>query len=132
MELKAGIKGAAECVVTADKTAKAVGSGGLEVFATPMLAALVEEAAWTSIQPCLADGQGSVGTRLETTHEAATPVGMTVTARTEVTEVDGRRVAFSFTVSDECGVIGRGTHERFIIQNEKFFARCQSKLKRGE
>ncbi|MCD8142371.1 MAG: thioesterase family protein [Clostridiales bacterium] len=128
MAVTAGIKGCASCVVTPDKTAKAVGSGALEVFATPMLAALVEEAAWTSIQPYLGEGEGSVGTRFETTHSTPTPVGMTVTAETEVTEVDGRRFVFSFTVSDDAGLIGRGTHERFLVQNEKFMQRCQRKL----
>ncbi|MCD8340859.1 MAG: thioesterase family protein [Clostridiales bacterium] len=128
MAVTAGIKGRASCVVTPDKTAKAVGSGALEVFATPMLAALVEEAAWTSIQPYLEEGEGSVGTRFETNHSTPTPVGMTVTAETEVTEVDGRRFVFSFTVSDDAGVIGRGTHERFLVQNEKFMQRCQRKL----
>lgn len=127
MELTTGIHGCARRVVTEAQTAKAVGSGALEVFATPMLAALAEEAAWRSIQPCLEEGWGSVGTRMELSHEAATPVGMAVTAETEVTAVEGRRITFSFVARDDCGVVGRGAHERVLVQNERFLARCQKK-----
>jgi predicted thioesterase len=128
MEQIIGVCGQATASVTENQTAQAVGSGSLPVFATPMLAALVERAAWTSIQPYLEDGQGSVGTQLALSHEAATPVGMEVTATTTVTEVDGRRIVFSFVVEDPCGVIGRGTHERFVIWNDKFLSKCQKKL----
>ena len=76
MTMELGCKGRAETVVTPEKTAKIAGSGALDVFATPFMAALMEEAAWTSIQPYLEDGQGSVGIALNLTHDAATPVGM--------------------------------------------------------
>ena len=76
MTMELGCKGRAETIVTSEKTAKTAGSGALDVFATPFMAALMEEAAWTSIQPYLEDGQGSVGIALNLTHDAATPVGM--------------------------------------------------------
>ena len=76
MTMELGCKGRAETVVTPEKTAKTAGSGALDVFATPFMAALMEEAAWTSIQPYLEDGQGSVGIALNLTHDAATPEGV--------------------------------------------------------
>ena len=128
MTMELGCKGRAETVVTPEKTAKIAGSGALDVFATPVMAALMEEAAWTSIQPYLEDGQGSVGIALNLTHDAATPVGMKVWAESTVTAINGRKVSFSITAYDETGVIGTCDHQRAIIDNEKFFTRCQNKL----
>lgn len=128
MTMELGCKGRAETVVTPEKTAKIAGSGTLDVFATPFMAALMEEAAWTSIQPYLEDGQGSVGIALNLTHDAATPVGMKVWAESTVTAINGRKVSFSITAYDETGVIGTCDHQRAIIDNEKFFTRCQNKL----
>ena len=91
MTMELGCKGRAETVVTPEKTAKTAGSGALDVFATPFMAALMEEAAWTSIQPYLEDGQGSVGIALNLTHDAATPVGMKVWAESTVTAINGRK-----------------------------------------
>ena len=128
MTMELGCKGRAETVVTPEKTAKIAGSGALDVFATPLMAALMEEAAWTSIQPYLEDGQGSVGIALNLTHDAATPVGMKVWAESTVTAINGRKVSFSITAYDGTGVIGTCDHQRAIIDNEKFFTRCQNKL----
>ena len=128
MTMELGCKGRAGTVVTPEKTAKIAGSGALDVFATPVMAALMEEAAWTSIQPYLEDGQGSVGIALNLTHDAATPVGMKVWAESTVTAINGRKVSFSITAYDETGVIGTCDHQRAIIDNEKFFTRCQNKL----
>ena len=108
--LKPGIRGTAEETVTEEKTAS-----------------LIEKAAWKSVADELEEGQGTVGTKLDISHEAATPVGMTVTAETVLKEVDGRRLVFEVEVHDEVGVIGRGTHERFIIRNEKFFNKAQNR-----
>jgi predicted thioesterase len=129
MSIQVGQKGHAETVVTAELTARVAGSGALDVFATPHMVALMEQAAWTSIQPSLEAGQGSVGVAMTVTHDAATPMGMNVWAESEVTAVDGRKVSFSVTAFDECGTIGTATHQRVIIDNEKFFSRCQSKGK---
>jgi len=126
--MEVGIKGKAEFVVTEALAAKQVGSGALNVLATPMLVAGMEEAAWTSVQPYLDDGCGSVGTKMDMTHDAATPVGMKVTCISELVAVDGRKLTFRLEAFDEKGPIGKGVHERFIIENEKFQKRTDAKL----
>lgn len=118
--MEKGIKFSIERRVTEHMTARVMGSGTLDVFATPSMIALIEETAWRSVEPHLESGMATVGTLLNVAHVAPTPVGMTVKCETELTEVDGRRLVFSVTVSDECGEIGRGTHERFIINEERF------------
>ena len=127
--LNPGIKGSASVAVTAANTAAAMGSGELNVFATPALAALVEKACWQSVAPELDPGCGTVGTKLELAHNAPTPVGMMVRCESELTAVDGRKPTFAVTAYDETGPIGKGTHERFIIQNDKFLAKAQGKKK---
>ncbi len=126
MEL--GIKGARDVLVSEDKTARAMGSGELGVFATPAMVALVEETAWRSVASHLEDGQGTVGTKLELAHTAPTPVGMRVHCETELVEIDRRRLVFSFAVSDETGPIGSGTHERFIVDSARFETKANAKL----
>lgn len=101
--------------VTPELTADRYGNPGAMVFATPMLVALLEETAIGCVAPTLEDGAGTVGTRVDVQHLAATPVGLTVTARAELTEVDGRRLVFAVEASDGVEVIGRGTHERFVV-----------------
>lgn len=130
MEIKLGTAGRAETVVTEEKTAAAAGSGSLPVYATPMMVALIEEAAWKSVQPMLDEGQGSVGTLMNVEHLSATPVGMKVWAETEVTAVDRRRITFTVRAFDEVGLIGQGTHQRFVIDNERFLGKCQQKLEK--
>ena len=130
MSLTVGSKGRAEALVTEDKTAAAVGSGLVPVFATPYMVALMENAAVNAVQAGLEAGQGTVGTRLEVTHDAATPVGMKVWAEAELTAMDGKKLTFTVRAFDEAGPIGEGTHERFIVNVEKFTAKCQSKLEK--
>lgn len=125
--MEAGIKGRAELLVSYDNTAAKAGSGDQMVFATPWMVALMEEAAQTSILPYLEEGQASVGTHLNVSHDAATPIGMKVWAESLLTAVDGRKLSFEVTAYDECGPIGKGTHERFIINKEKFMARVEAK-----
>ena len=127
-ELKAGIKGMAETEATKDNTAAAVGSGILQVFATPMMIALMEKASCDSVAPFLEEGAGTVGTKVDITHDAATPVGMKVRAEAELVEVNGRRLVFKVEAFDETGRIGGGMHERFIVYNEKFQAKTDAKL----
>ncbi len=127
MELKPGIRNTCSLTVTEERTAKAMGSGLLPVFATPCMAALMEQTAFTSVEPFLEPGQGTVGTSLRLEHLAATPVGMTVTCASELVEVDSRRLVFQVTVNDEKGLVGRGTHERFIIYNERFLAKAEAR-----
>ena len=126
--LEAGIKGTGSVEVVRENTAAAVGSGTLEVFATPMMIALMEKTACESVAPYLEEGSGTVGTELNVKHVAATPIGMQVTCETELVEVDGRRLVFHVKASDEAGLIGEGTHERFIINNEKFQSKANGKL----
>ena len=125
--LKTGITGKREITVTEGMTARAMGSGELEVFATPAMIALAEETAWRSVAGELEAGQGTVGTRLEIDHLSATPAGMKVFCETELTAIDRKKLVFQVQIRDEAGLIGRGIHERFIVDNEKFLARAQSK-----
>ena len=125
--LTIGIKGTQTVTVANDNTAAAMGSGTLAVFATPAMIALMEKTAYISVQDALDEGMGSVGTLLNVKHVAATPVGMTVTCESELVEVDGRRLVFTVKAFDEVGLIGEGTHERFIVQNEKFLAKTNTK-----
>ena len=108
-------------------TAKAMGSGELPVYATPAMAALIEETAWRSVAPALEPGQGTVGTKLEIAHLAATPLGRRVRCETVLKEIDRRRLVFSAEVWDEAGKIGEGTHERFIVDSERFLAKADAR-----
>ncbi len=125
--MESGIKGRTEIVVTPKESAKTLGSGLLEVYATPAMIALMEGCASQSVAPYLEEGFGTVGTALNVKHLSATPMGMKVYCESELTEVDGRRLVFSVKAYDEAGLIGEGTHERFIINNEKFLAKVNAK-----
>ena len=125
--MEIGIKGQVETVVNENNTAKFVGSGSLDVFATPNMIGLMEQASQASVAPFLEEGQGTVGTKIEVSHDAATPLGMKVWAESELIEIDRRRLVFEVKAYDECGLIGQGRHERFIIQNEKFLAKVNAK-----
>ena len=125
--METGIKGRIETVVDHSNTAKFAGSGELDVFATPNMICLMEQAAQASVAPYLEEGQGTVGTLLNVSHDAATPIGMKVWAETELVEIDRRRLVFDVKAYDECGLIGQGRHERFIIQNDKFIAKANAK-----
>lgn len=128
--LETGIKGRKEIIVTQEKTAKAMGSGTLDVFATPAMIALMENTAFESVAGELEEGSGTVGTALNVKHVAATPVGMKVVCETELVKVDGRALTFSVKAFDEKGLIGEGEHERFIVFNEKFQAKADAKLEK--
>lgn len=125
--LEIGITGEQSVIVTEALTAKVVGSGTLDVYATPSMIALVEKTAMQSVIPHLEPGTGKVGTALNVQHLAPTPVGMRVTAKTELVEIDRRRLVFSVEVYDEAGMIGKGTHERFVIDEAKFQAKADAK-----
>lgn len=128
MVVEIGIQGLAEALVEEADTAKTVGSGDLLVYATPCMVALMEGAAYESIAPYLAEGESSVGTKMEVTHLSATPVGMSVRAESVVTAVDGRKVTFSITAYDEAGEIGKAIHERVIIKADRFLEKTYDKL----
>lgn len=116
-------------VVTADKTAKAMGSGSLEVYATPAMIALMEKAACACVAEDLASGQSTVGTMVDIAHKSATPVGMEVTCEAKLVARVDRRLEFNVVARDEAGVIGEGRHERFVIDVERFMGKTQGKKK---
>ncbi|MCE5234825.1 MAG: thioesterase family protein [Clostridiaceae bacterium] len=125
MEL--GIRGEASLVVNGSNTAQAMKSGLLPVFATPMMVALMEDAAAKSVQPYLKDGQTTVGTLVNVKHLSATPEGVAVSAQSELIEIDGRRLVFSVSARDASGPIGEGTHERFIVDAARFMEKTKAK-----
>ena len=128
MPVSVGMKGRAEAVVTQDNAAVTAGSGTLPVFATPWMCALMEKASWTAVAPAWSRARRTVGTRLNITHDSATPLGLKVWAESQVTAVDGRRIEFQVTAYDERGLIGQGTHERFVVADDRFLAKAQRKL----
>ena len=126
--LKTGIKGHQELVVTQELTAKNMGSGVMDVFATPAMLALMEKTAFTSVAEYLNEGCGSVGTKVDIEHVASSPVGMKITCDSELIEIEGRKLVFKVEAYDEKGLIGKGTHERFIVENKKLQEKTDNKL----
>ncbi|UTC68318.1 MULTISPECIES: thioesterase family protein [unclassified Treponema] len=127
--LKTGIKGKEEIIVNENHSAESLESGTLKVFGSPAMIALMEKTAWKSVQDYLEEGQGSVGTSLEIKHVSATPLGMKVYCESELTGIDGKKLIFSVKAYDETGLIGEGTHERFIVNNKKFQKKTNEKMK---
>ena len=123
-----GTKGTEQIVVNEQNCALTVGSGTLKVFATPAVAALMEKTAWKSVAPHLEKGQCTVGTKLYLTHSASTPIGMKVTCESELIAAEGRKLTFHIIVCDEDGIIGESKHERFIVDEDKFQLKTDSKL----
>jgi len=126
-ELKAGLVGEASQLVTEQLTAAAYASGLVPAFATPAMVALMENASVNAIQKALPAGQTSVGIEISVKHLAATPLGMNVRARSEVTGVDGRRVTFKIEAWDDKEKIGEGTHQRMLVDEAKFNERIKGK-----
>lgn len=125
--MEIGIKGREEITVTKEVTAARIGSGLVEVFATPMMIALMENTCAQSVLPHLQAGESTVGTHVNVSHCAATPVGMKVYCESELIEVERRKLTFKVAAYDERGLIGEGVHERFVIDNEKFQAKINAK-----
>ena len=128
MELRPGLEGHAETMVEAADTALEVGSGDLRVYATPCLAAMMEGAACACLEGLLPEDQTSVGISLNLRHTAATPVGMAVRAKAVLTAVEGKKLTFEITASDEAGEIGTAIHERVIVNTERFLQKTYDKL----
>ena len=120
MTLNIGLTGEATTLVVYENTAAAVGAGGVEVFGTPMMIALMENAAWRAVAEHLDEGYVTVGTLVNVKHLAATPLGQHVRASAELVEIDRRRLVFKIEAYDEKQKIGAGYHERFIVQLEHF------------
>lgn len=127
-ELEAGRELELRREVTPELTADRYGNPGAFVFATPMLVALIEETAIRCVAPALEPGAGTVGTRVDIEHKAATPVGLTVTARARLIEVDRRRLVFEVEARDDRELIAEGRHERFVLKSlEQFLQRAAEK-----
>ena len=124
--LNAGLIGTATTIVTEANIAATMKSGSLAVFATPAMCALMEEAACAAVNLHLEAGSGTVGISLNITHDRATAMKDTVKATATLTAVEGRKLIFSVQAEDGKGIIGKGTHERFIINNDKFMAKVNA------
>ena len=123
-----GLRGELEVVVTPADLAERWGSGLVPVYSTPALVGLLESAAVQALAGRLAPGQTSVGAHIDLHHLAPTPVGMCICARAELVQVEGRRLTFDIEAWDEKELIGRATHERFIVDRERFVAKAMAKL----
>lgn len=125
--LQKGITNTKNICVTQELTAEAVGSGDLQVYATPAMAALMEATCTESVKPYLNANETTVGTLLNITHLSATPPGFAVRCESRLDEVDGKRLVFLVEAFDEAGPIGEGTHERIIVDKEKFMKKAEAK-----
>jgi len=129
LKLVTNIKGECTETVVPEKTAAAVGSGDTEVYATPAMIALVVKTAVKTLENRLEEGKTTVGTLLNVKHLAPTPVGMEVRCSCELEQIDRRRLVFKVEVFDECGLVGEGVHERFIVDRASFSQRAKEKIK---
>ena len=121
--LKCGLKYSVAVEVAPQNTALAMGSGDMEVFATPAMVALMENAAMNAVAEFLPDGSATVGTKIDVSHVKASPMGAKITAEAKLVAVDGRRLEFKVVAYDEKGVIGEGNHTRFVVDKERFLAK---------
>jgi len=126
-ELKVGLTFETKKIVEEADTAAKFGSGGVYVFATPMMIGIMENAAMNCVAKALGEGESTVGVHLDVKHLAATPMGMEVRAVAELVEVDGKKLRFKVEAFDEMDKIGEGTHDRFIINVDKFMKRIEAK-----
>jgi len=129
LQLPSGLTGTAELVVGDQHTAPRIGSGRIRVLATPVMINLIEAAALAAVENSLPEEHQSLGTRLDVSHIAATPVGMRVRATAEVVRVDGRTIYLKVRAEDERELIGEGTHERVVVNLERFDKRVQDKAR---
>jgi predicted thioesterase len=125
--LRSGLCGEAHVRVDASNTAAALGSGSVPVFATPAMAALVEAAAVQAVAGVLNDDQTTVGVSLDLQHLAATPIGLNVRAEAKLVQVEGRRLTFRVTAYDDVEQIGIGSHQRMLVDTDRFLARTRAK-----
>jgi len=132
LDLKPGLKARVEKTVVFADTACAVASGLAEVFATPSMIALMENAAYTAVSPYLPEGYSTVGAEISVQHMAATPVGLKVYAEAVLTQVEGRKLSFFIEAFDETEKIGEGAHTRFVIDSNRFLAKANAKRKEKE
>ena len=120
--MEKGLTFTSKDTVRIDNIAKSVGSGDLEVFATPAMAALMENAAMNAVAKELPEGSTTVGSLLEITHNRPSGLGENVSATATLEEVEGRKLTFSVVANDSKGIIGEGKHVRFIVDCERFMS----------
>lgn len=128
-DIKTNISGTAELKVSDRELAVNVESGSLKVFSTPFMVALMEKSACNCLDEYLENDETTVGTEINVKHVSATPAEMQVTAKAILTEVNGREFVFNVKAFDETGLIGEGTHKRFLVNSEKFIQKTYSKIK---
>lgn len=121
--LEVGLKYQSRVVVSEDNTALKLGSGDMEVFATPAMIALMENAAMNAVASHLDAGTTTVGTMMKSSHIKASALGANITAEAELVAVEGRRLSFTVKAWDDKGVIGEGEHERFVVDRERFLSK---------
>jgi len=126
--MKVGTENTIEIIVTNEKTARTMGSGTLDVFATPAMIALMEQTAAESVESMLEPGQTSVGTLINAQHLASTPIGMKVVCKSVLKSADGRKLVFDIEVRDEVDLIGKAEHHRFIVDGERFLKKTNEKI----
>lgn len=123
--IKVGLKHESQTVVSTTNTANTLGSGDMEVFATPAMIALMENAAMMAVAPHLDEGASTVGIEMTTSHIKASPIGATITASAELISAEGRKLSFKVKAWDEQGVIGEGNHTRFVVDRERFLSKVK-------
>lgn len=121
--LEIGLTFESTTTVSASNTAATLGSGDMDVFATPAMVALMENAAMQAVAAALPEGSATVGTQMNTSHIKASPLGATITASAVLTEVEGRKLTFAVKAWDDKGVIGEGEHTRFVVDRERFLSK---------
>lgn len=131
LDIPTGQTGTSSLVVGEEHTASRVGSGRVGVLATPVMINVIEAAALAAVEHLLPEGHQSLGTQLDVSHVAATPIGMRVTAEARVTGVDGRNIRFAVVARDEQEIIGSGVHERVVVNVARFDERVQAKVRKG-
>ena len=121
--LQIGLSHTSTTIVNSSNTARTYGSGGLDVFATPAMIGLMENAAMTAVENDLPDGSSTVGAHISTSHVKPSKLGATIKATAVLEEIDGRKLTFKVSASDDEGLIGEGVHIRYIVDIKKFMAK---------
>ncbi len=125
--IQPGLKGEVRLVVAEEHMAQHIGSGGVKVLATPQMVLFMERAGVAAVDHLLPEGHRTVGGHLDVRHLAPTPVGFEVTVTAELIEVEGRRLTFQVQAHDGVELVGKGTHQRFVIDLKKFGRRVAEK-----
>lgn len=123
--LEKGLSAQSRTTVSTENTAAAMGSGDMDVFATPAMVALMENAAMSAVAPVLSGNETTVGAEMNCTHIKPSGLGADVTATAVLTEVEGRKLTFNVGARDAEGMIGEGVHIRYVVDREKFLSKVR-------